>query len=191
MEEAVARGQLSLEDYGKKRRRTEENGTGDMDRRQGSGRGRSTGRGGRGKAWGRGTDTGWGGRGRGSRGVSSVPTRDVTMDAPKAPPDIAASSDPSSGSDGSDDEPEVVSSKSQPMLVIAPDEEPQLQGRNDTTPQPQYPGPRQKGRVHEPKRPLRNPFASRPTLLRNVSSIPCSYILPANHASSYYFLKSV
>ncbi|KAF7339395.1 Nuclear fragile X mental retardation-interacting protein 1 [Mycena sanguinolenta] len=143
MEEAVARGQLSLEDSGlagRKRRRIDD-GNANSDR--GRGRGRGAARGARGR--GRGLDSGWRGRGRG--GVAQQQTR---------PPPPASES--SSSSDDSDDDgapEEIESTKIEPPAVVAP---PVVQVPN-------------RPRPPQPKQPIRNPFASRPTLLRNFSNL--------------------
>lgn len=149
MEEAVARGQLSLEDSGlagRKRRRTDE-GNATPDR----GRGRGTARGARGRGRGvesgrgRGVDSGWRGRGRGM--ASQLPQR------PPLPTSESSSSSDQSDDDGAPEE--VESTKIEP---VAP-------------PPPQLPTADvvKRPRPPQPKQPVRNPFVSRPTLLRNVS----------------------
>ncbi|KAJ6503444.1 hypothetical protein C8R47DRAFT_1106211 [Mycena vitilis] len=157
MEEAVARGQLSLEDSGlagRKRRRMDD-GTADRGRGRGRhvdggnadrGRGRGTPRA---RGRGRGVDAGWGGRGRGG------------MPVQQRPPPAQADSSSSDDSDDDDDAPETVSSK--PEHVPAPP--PQL-------PQPEV---IKRPRPPQPKPAVRNNFASRPTLLRNVSLLRPSF----------------
>jgi hypothetical protein len=142
MDEAVARGQLSLEDSGlagRKRRRTDD---GNAER----GRGRTTVRA---RGRGRGVDAGWRGRGRGT----------APQQQPRPPPPPSENSSSSGDSDDSNDDgaPEIVSSKS--LSVAAPP--------------PEIPPARaeviKRSRLPQPKQLVHNPFASRPTLLRNVS----------------------
>ncbi|KAJ7169965.1 nuclear fragile X mental retardation-interacting protein 1-domain-containing protein [Mycena filopes] len=176
MEEAVARGQLSLEDSGlggaRKRRRVDE-GNGEQGRGRGRGNARARGRGrgvegGRGRGSdvgrGRGVDGGWRGRGRGAAPQQSRP----------APP----SEDSSSSSDSDDDEtpPEVVSSRSE---AIAPPGPP--------TPPPAEIATRRPRAPLQPKPPIRNPFASRPTLLRNLL-LPEIRITVSNLSQAIRFL---
>ncbi|KAJ6575206.1 nuclear fragile X mental retardation-interacting protein 1-domain-containing protein [Mycena capillaripes] len=153
MEEAVARGQLSLEDSGlagRKRRRIDE---GNADRGRGRGAARARGRG-------RGVDAGWRGRGRGM--------------APQHRP-LPTASDSSSSDDSDDDAaPEIVSIKPQPVAVAAP--------------LPQLPqGEVKRPRPPEPKQPVRNNFASRPTLLRNLL-LPEIRITVSNLSQAIRFL---
>ncbi|KAF8216135.1 nuclear fragile X mental retardation-interacting protein 1-domain-containing protein [Mycena galopus ATCC 62051] len=139
MEEAVARGQLSLEDSGlggRKRRRTDEgNATPDRGRGRGAPRGV---RGARGR--GRGVDSGWRGRGRGA----------IPQQQQRPPP--AAASESSSSSDSDDDgaPEEIESTKIEPVTA------------------PPVAEVVQRPRPPQPKQPVRNLFASRPTLLRNL-----------------------
>ncbi|KAJ7837524.1 hypothetical protein B0H14DRAFT_3870386 [Mycena olivaceomarginata] len=167
MEEAVARGQLSLEDSGlagRKRRRTDE-GNAPPDR----GRGRGTARGGRGRGRGvesgrgRGVDSGWRGRGRGM--ASQLPQR------PPPPTSESSSSSDQSDDDGAPEE--VESTKIEP---VAP-------------PPPQLPTADvvKRPRPPQPKQPVPNPFASRPTLLRNLL-LPEIRITVSNLSQAIRFL---
>ncbi|KAJ7181746.1 nuclear fragile X mental retardation-interacting protein 1-domain-containing protein [Mycena crocata] len=162
MEEAVARGQLSLEDSGlagRKRRRTDD---GSTDRGRGRGSGRARGGRGRGAETTRGVDGGWRGRGRGGASLARPPPR--------------SSSSSSDGSDDDDGAPEIVSTKSQPVnLPVAPP--------------PLHPlaAPARRPHPPQPKQPLRNPFASRPTLLRNLL-LPEIRITVSNLSQAIRFL---
>ncbi|KAJ7630998.1 hypothetical protein FB45DRAFT_553915 [Roridomyces roridus] len=86
------------------------------------------------------------GRGRGQRGRGA----DVGRRGPTRP---APAQDSESSSDDSDDAPEVVSSHIEPVVPPTP---PPVQAKQKPRPQLQ------------PKQPAPNPFASRPTLLRNL-----------------------
>ncbi|KAJ7038104.1 hypothetical protein C8F04DRAFT_1209434 [Mycena alexandri] len=158
MEEAVARGQLSLEDSGlggaRKRRRVDE-GNDEQGRGRGRGNGRARGRGrggggdtGRGRGGdagrGRSVDSGWRGRGRGAAPQQTRP----------APPLDESSS--SSDSDDDDAAPETISSKPEAVALPRPPSPPPA----EVTRRPRAP--------LQPKPPVRNHFASRPTLLRNL-----------------------
>ena len=107
------------------------------------------------------TDAGWGGR---VRVGPSLPSRAITTNE-------TADSSSSMGED-SDREPEVLSSKIQHASEM-----PIVQEKEDTETRALAPRPVVKnntvGRYRsfplQPKNPPRNPFASRPTLLRNVS----------------------
>ncbi|KAJ7254025.1 hypothetical protein B0H12DRAFT_1017217 [Mycena haematopus] len=138
MAEAVARGQLPLEDSrlaGRKRRRMDE-GNANPDR--GRGRGREAAHSARGQ--GRAVDSGWRGRGRG-----------VVLQQRQRP--SLPASESSSSSDNSDDDgaPEEIES-----IKIEPVAAPPVA---EVSKRPRPP---------QPKQPVRNPFASRPTLLRNL-----------------------
>ncbi|KAF5377431.1 hypothetical protein D9615_005326 [Tricholomella constricta] len=168
IEEAIARGQLSdnLGFNGNKRRRTDEGDDaryGDRSRGRGRGRGNSS----RGRA--RATDSGWQGRG----GPAAVSTED----AHTVPSSSIAQVPAANATDSEDDDecsPEVISSKV-PVVHVSPgtDLKPVLrttntseQKRTSTTNRhPKRPPP-------QPKKEPHNPFASRPTLLRNVQMPP-------------------
>jgi hypothetical protein len=91
------------------------------------------------------------------------------------PPSILAEQQDRSDSDSSSDDsaPEVVSSKPPPaaeaVLVLAPQLKQELRSQPSSKPIKRPP-------QLQPKPPLRNPFASRPTLLRSVRSA-CAYHL--------------
>ncbi|KAJ7783879.1 nuclear fragile X mental retardation-interacting protein 1-domain-containing protein [Mycena maculata] len=156
MEEAIARGQLSLENSGfagaRKRKRTDEPAAESTSR----GRGRGNGRG-RGQQRARGVDAGW--RGRGIATARSAPAREQ---------DVESSSD-----SDDDDAPEIVSSR---MEQVAPPPPPPIEVKQQKArPPPQ------------PKQPVRSPFASRPTLLRNLL-LPEIRITVSNLSQAIRFL---
>ncbi|KAJ6604736.1 nuclear fragile X mental retardation-interacting protein 1-domain-containing protein [Mycena vulgaris] len=168
MQEAVARGQLSLEDSGlagRKRRRTDDGdgGGGQSERGAGRGRGRGRGRGaerGQTRGRGRGVDGGWRGRGRGGA-LAPQPSRLPSHED-------SSSSDASDGDD--DGAPETVSSRTQPEPVpVQPREV------------------KSRPRPPQPKQPVRNHFASRPTLLRNLL-LPEIRITVSNLSQAIRFL---
>lgn len=137
-------------------------------------------------------DRGWGGRGGGVAGHSnatkldlSLPPKPVTFESQAPSSSKQDHSDSESGSDSdSDGAPEVVSSKVAPPAQIPAQEDVDMKDADGTTeitathetpdtklyPQRRKPPPRQ------PRRPLHNPFASRPSLLRNVSIDVTLYI---------------
>lgn len=140
------------------------------------------------------------GRGRG-RGMghgshtSFTVSRTQDTSSPKKPlaaplpPSIAEQQDKSDLDSSSDDSaPEVVSSKPPPaaeaVLVLAPQLKQEL--RSQPSPKPIKRPPQL-----QPKPPLRNPFASRPTLLRSVRSACAYYLLDyeLTFSSSYFFPK--
>lgn len=199
--EALARGQLPFDDAGPrggKRRRPDDSGDGGSHHRVAAGRGRGRGRGGavhsRDKA--RPTDAGWKGRGRGGAGHARV-KQDAVPLKPEPRPPVGLKSDPSdSSSTSEDDSPAVVSSK--PPAGGSSDEEddspevlsskPPLSevdvghGKRSDQPITSLKNPedthtiapvRRVPATHPKKEPF-NPFASRPTLLRNVSIKPTS-----------------
>ena len=208
MREAVERGQIPFDEmtHRKKRRRMED-GTGDRAGSVRGGRGGQRGRG-RGRGRGRTVDSGWEGRRPTEPTTENAPSsvavpqsssiRAATTDQ-KAERDENASSedDGGSGSD-SDDAPEVVSSKNPPAsLDQAADEnamdaeedepvdkpaEPETAHVADHTPQLV-----KKPRPKQPRRPLYNPFAQRPSLLRNVSDrcTEIRYVVLTHITSSY------
>lgn len=176
MEEAIARGQLSPEDagFGKKRRRVQENANEEVRNpgREGNDRGRSRGRG---RGRGRGTDSGWRGRGRGGAGHLAGLSRDEAQPSfPPATQHIAVISDSSSDSEDEDnDSPEIISSKPLDATEQLEEEDPDRQDASHelspiANPQVEIIKPIKKPSSHQPKKLPRNPFASRPTLLRNV-----------------------
>jgi hypothetical protein len=188
LEEAVARGQLSMDDsglHGIKRRRMNESTT--KGRQMGHRNGEDNKRG-KGRGRGRGADAGW--RGRGRRAETTIHSRDVieSSSAAKAAhitqsvvQNDMANSDSSSDDDGG--EPEVISSK--PLLGSISGAISLHAGRWDTANLGMEGGgcgenavlelsqdaKRQTKKVsqQQPKKLPRNPFACRPTLLRNVS----------------------
>ena len=108
------------------------------------------------------TDAGWGGR---VRAAQIAPSKVI------APAVIEASHSSSSSEDDTDLEPEVLSSKirrTSEMPIIQETKDPKTLApsrstvKNDTV-------HRHRSSALQPKNPPRNPFASRPTLLRNVS----------------------
>ena len=172
LDEAISRGQISVDDpallRGKRRRL---NGGHSPSQRGGRGEGVR----GRGRGRGRGTDGGWRGRGRG--GSSSQPRND----GPNATWQVV-SSDPNTSSDSDDNAPpEMITSKPPPGLVdheSSSDHEPEDVAPKFENTIPVEPGPSQvplqsakKPRPPRPKKAPHNHFASRPTLLRNVSTI--------------------
>ncbi|TEB39289.1 hypothetical protein FA13DRAFT_1761289 [Coprinellus micaceus] len=178
MDEAIARGQLTAEDMGmrpdKRRRTTETDG--------GSGRGNSHPNG-RGRGGGRGGQTGGSrgrGRGRGRGGVAApppvlLPAKPETAALPSKPIVIVAvtsgDSDNDTSSSDSDEPPEVVSSKkevgpSAPETVDKPLAPADVTGPEETASQQKL---AERNRPpQQPKQPPRNPFANRPSLLRNL-----------------------
>ncbi|RXW24778.1 hypothetical protein EST38_g1110 [Candolleomyces aberdarensis] len=168
MEEAIARGQLTEEDYGirsGKRRRANEPSNGVSSNTSTSSRGHHPNK--RGRGAGRGGQAGSRGRGRGGANVTPaaalLPPKPVAAPIPQLPIDKTSSDEESDSSDDSD-APEVVTSKKEvePIVPVAEDvleetpreKEPQAQDRKRPPPQP--------------KKPPKNPFASRPSLLRNL-----------------------
>ena len=104
------------------------------------------------------TDTGWGGR---VRAAPIAPTRVIAT--------IEASHSNASSDDDTDREPEVLSSKIQdPSETHVVQEDVESKGLQTLAPSRSVVG-RHRNSVLQPKNPARNPFASRPTLLRNVS----------------------
>lgn len=146
LEEAIARGQLHLENPRFPKRQWLDN---DL---RGAGRGR--------------------GRGRGapSRGRGTATSRPELKPAtfhplpPRPPPAIASYS--SSGSDDDDDgPPEAVSSKSTMLPPVESNAAPLPEPESMSVPQSTI----KKPFVRQPKNPPTNPFASKPSLLRNVN----------------------
>ncbi|KAG6842582.1 hypothetical protein C0991_000108 [Blastosporella zonata] len=156
MDEAIARGQLPEPSHrGIKRPRTDEGGDNHYERGRGHGRGRGNSSYGRGRA----TDFGWKGR----VGTSTMPT--------KAQPSKAEALTPasdSSDSENNDEGPETVSSKA-PVVSLQP--EIPSKPLPNTAQEPQHTFTNQRPSKRPPLQPRKephNPFASRPTLLRNL-----------------------
>ncbi|KAJ7225433.1 hypothetical protein GGX14DRAFT_638726 [Mycena pura] len=155
LEEAIARGQLALEDArfaGRKRRRNSTDGGGVDSCGRGAARARGRGRG---------RDAGWRGRGRGT-----------AMPHPRMP-----STSCSSSSDESNDEsaPEAVSSKLQQFVSVP--ESPRVVPLEVV----------KRPHTLQPKQTVRNPFATRPTLLRNLL-LPEIRITVSNLSQAIRFL---
>ncbi|KAF9229384.1 hypothetical protein BS17DRAFT_824965 [Gyrodon lividus] len=158
LEEAAARGQLAPEDMGigARKKRKQEVGTGRGSRGQGRrGRGRSHGRG-----------------GSVQRDAPQTKNSENSVPLPahtKSELTQESTSDSGSGSDN-DEAPEVVSSKPHvaPVCTVGV-------RAGDSGEVPQVPPLKRISRAPrpQPKKPPRNPFASRPTLLRNVLATPC------------------
>ncbi|TFK41070.1 hypothetical protein BDQ12DRAFT_733404 [Crucibulum laeve] len=172
MEEALARGQLPLVTSHREAKRRRVEGDEDTSRpKKEFTRGRARGRG---QAGGRHTDSGWKGMGRGPPVPPSEPvTSQFTL-----PLVEHLDSSTSSAEDDDNDAPEVVSSKPPPeelhnfMEGIQTNSNPVQLSKgsdilNSESMQTQSEKPT-KPRPTQPKKPLRNPFASRPTLLRNL-----------------------
>ena len=108
------------------------------------------------------TDAGWGGR---VRVASTLPSRDIATKE--------ASDSSSSTGDDSDCEPEVLSSKIQHASEIPVVQEDKEDAETEAIASRSVVKNNTMGRLRssalQPKNPLKNPFASRPTLLRNVS----------------------
>ena len=216
LDEAQARGQISVDDPALlrgKRRRIDNHSKDLQHRANGSERGRGRGRG---KGRIRGTDGGWSGRGRG-RGGSTVPIRGDTRSpmtgaahsTPKSPPATAARDTDASSDSDSDAPPEVISSRPPPDVIghgvslskEIPDSalEIKIPVRNKTE-EPDIPVVAHtsddsaklvnKPRPAQPKKAPYNRFASRPTLLRNVSRLDIAPARPLIIFNcSFFFLK--
>jgi hypothetical protein len=188
LEEAVARGQLDPIDLGlraNKRRKPENQ---DISERLKGKNGKHEQRGGNyGKRVesDRVPDSGWGAR-RKTKESEVAPTKPVVPDF---------SSPPESDSDD-DAPPELVSSKTAPPIELKPDTkdtdffmEEDVKTIPAEKPVTENGKPR-KSLLVQPKMPPRNPFASRPTLLRNVRY--CTYFFSLSQLTlvfSYFFLK--
>lgn len=166
LSEAIERGQLPVDDPRQprqKRRRIEESSNV-------SARGRGRGRG-------RGADRGWRGRGGGVAGHTtsdkldlSLPPKPVTTETPSQSVAVKEDLDSDSSSDSdSDGAPEVISSKLAPEQS-APQEDAQMGEPETPKPTDVKPQAHRKVPARQPRRPPHNPFASRPSLLRNVST---------------------
>jgi hypothetical protein len=159
LEEAAARGQLAPEDMGigARKKRKQDNvftvGTGRASRGQGGyGRGR--------------------GHGRGDSMQRKVPqinkSENLALQAAHTSSEITQQGSSASGSESDNDEaPEIVSSKAN--VALMPIAEVTARGSTEVqTPQVLRPKHISRAPPPQPKRPPRNPFGSRPTLLRNV-----------------------
>ncbi|KIK91014.1 hypothetical protein PAXRUDRAFT_14020 [Paxillus rubicundulus Ve08.2h10] len=163
LEEAAARGQLAPEDMGigaRKKRKQDDVFT------VGTGRAfRGQGRYGRGRGHGR-------GRGGGDPVQREVPqtnkSENLALQAAHTSSEITQQGGSDSESESDNDEaPEVVSSKT--SVVPMPTAEVSARGSGDVqAPQVLLPKRISKAPPPQPKRPPRNPFGSRPTLLRNL-----------------------
>ncbi|KAF5337068.1 hypothetical protein D9611_003261 [Ephemerocybe angulata] len=172
MDEAIARGQLTAEDMGMrsdKRRRTNESTPGGPSGAN-STRGRGTGRGAH-----RGGDRG---RGRGGAAAAVNPHLPVPLPAkpeatvglpPRPPVSATTLSDDASNSSDSDGEPEVISSKKEVLSIAPPLEQAVVVPKPSEAPKEQAaPSQPRKRPPPQPKKAPRNPFAERPSLLRNL-----------------------
>ncbi|KAG0708953.1 hypothetical protein DFH29DRAFT_889842 [Suillus ampliporus] len=174
LEEAVARGQLTPEDMGLQARRKRR-------KDDSSFRGQQP----RGRARGRGM-----GRVNHTRGTSpraqDTSSQMKPRAAPTLPPLIPAEQQDRSDSDSSSDDgaPEVVSSKPPPApkadIAVAAQDKQELQSQPPPKPIKRPPPP-------QPKPPPRNPFASRPTLLRSLL-LPEIRITVSNLSQAIRFL---
>ncbi|KAI0375391.1 hypothetical protein BV20DRAFT_933540 [Pilatotrama ljubarskyi] len=204
MREAIQRGQLPFDDasHRRKRQRTDD-GPGDRAGSARGGRGGQRGRG-RGRGRGRATDGGWEGRKPAGQapevGGTSMST-DFPSSASTAPPpssqpherdeDAPSNEDASSDSD-SDGAPEVVSSKG-PLATSQAQDENAIDVREHDDPAPEMstssnpPDPVKKPRPRQPRRPLYNPFAQRPSLLRNLL-LPEIRMTVSNLSQAIHFL---
>lgn len=173
LEEAVARGQLTPEDMGlqarRKRRKDDSSFRGQQPRGRGRGRGM--------------------GRGRHSSFTVSRTQDTLSPMKPQAaplPPSIPLEQQDRSDLDSSSDDsaPEIVSSKPPPaaeaVVVLAPQLKQELQSQSSPKPIKRPPQP-------QPKPLPRNPFASRPTLLRSLL-LPEIRITVSNLSQAIRFL---
>ncbi|KAI0673521.1 nuclear fragile X mental retardation-interacting protein 1-domain-containing protein [Trametes maxima] len=205
MREAIERGQLPFDDasHRKKRRRTDD-GPGDRGDYSRGGRGGQRGRG-RGRGRGRAMDSGWGGRkpvGSAEEGaqVAPAPATHPLPPRPQTQPkrdEEASSGEDSSSDSDSDGAPEVVSSK-RPAITPQTDaangmqvDEPiskengsRSQAHEGAEDAPQIV---KKPRTKQPRRPLYNPFAQRPSLLRNLL-LPEIRMTVSNLSQAIHFL---
>jgi hypothetical protein len=213
LDEARARGQISVDDPALlrgKRRKTDGGSTDFQHRDSGNDRGRARGRG---RGRGRGTDSGWRGRGQGRSTVQSrdvtegSPSTGVVLSAPRVPFSSAAKDTDAESESDSDAPPEVITSKAPSSVEYDAKEvlDPALEMEHPMRKKAEAPDipeitrvsgnpmkPLNKHRPAQPKKAPYNPFASRPTLLRNVSSlvtirIHCSLIVMV--IFSCFFLK--
>ncbi|KAI0756615.1 nuclear fragile X mental retardation-interacting protein 1-domain-containing protein [Daedaleopsis nitida] len=178
MREAVERGQLPFDDGHRWKRRRTDDGPED---KQGNYRGRGGNRSrGRGRGRGRGVDGGWAGRNALQQQARSPPappprsTASQPVSVPAIVPDDGEDSTSDSDTDGA---PEVVSSKPPPSTTPLSQEDTSVQAMvsddeasvgDVETPVQRIPQAHKKPRPKEPRKPLHNPFAQRPSLLRNL-----------------------
>ena len=137
------------------------------------------------------TDAGWGSR---VRAAPIVPSKVVTTKV------LEVSHSSSSSEDDTDREPEVLSSKIPrgPEIPVIQEDKEDIQTQSSKTLAPSRSVVKNdtaschRSSVLQPKNPLRNPFASRPTLLRNVShsaspaSHPCFICISAAPTRNMY-----
>ncbi|KAF4572830.1 hypothetical protein EYR36_007340 [Pleurotus pulmonarius] len=192
MSEAIARGQLTMQDigaHGNKRRRTEDGYA--QGNRGGRGNGRGNNRGVRGGRGGRGTGNQRGGS-NSARTAHPLPP----LPPPPAPPvpqpttssSINEVSYESSSDDDSDTAPEVVSSKITPSLPPKPVEsvqDPEIPSVKQD--EEQSLKPIKKPAAPRPPRQIHNPFSSHHTLLRSLL-LPEIRITVSNLSQAIRFL---
>ncbi|KAI0649855.1 nuclear fragile X mental retardation-interacting protein 1-domain-containing protein, partial [Trametes meyenii] len=204
MRKAVERGQLPFDDPSHRKKRRTDDGPGDRGGYSRGARGGQRGRG-RGRRRGRVVDGGWDGR----KPTGTVGESAQAPFAPSAHPlpprpqaqherDEEASSGKDSTSDSdSDGAPEVVSTK-RPVVVpqmdfgnsmevhevIAKDGGSEAQAHESAEPAAQIV---KKPRTKQPRRPLYNPFAQRPSLLRNLL-LPEIRMTVSNLSQAIHFL---
>lgn len=170
MEEAVARGQLDLSEAGvraSKRRKTENTSNWDQPKKPNQADTETVN-----TFHNRVPDSGWGAR---SKVNHSLPE-------PPAPPVCPAPPSPVESNDDDDEAPEAVSSKAAPPTLSTPASSP-IQKVHSTAPEKRVKDGRNQKRPQslQPKMSMRNPFAARPKLLRNVTKFPsccCCNFLP-------------
>ncbi|KAI9060188.1 hypothetical protein FKP32DRAFT_1528605, partial [Trametes sanguinea] len=177
--EAVERGQIPFDDGSRRKRKRVEDGQGD---RSGNQRGRG-GQRGRGRGRGRGRAGGW--------RVSAAPPQPsaTSASAPQteekpAKEEHAPSNENESDSDSdSDGAPEAFSSKAPPAEESTEPTNPASTTEASNRP----PEPVKKPRPRQPRRPLYNPFAQRPSLLRNLL-LPEIRMTVSNLSQAIHFL---
>ncbi|CDO73222.1 hypothetical protein BN946_scf185007.g277 [Trametes cinnabarina] len=211
MREAVERGQIPFDDGSRRKRKRADDGPGDRSGSQRGGRGGHRGRG-RGRGRGRAVDSGWEGR-----KPAEQDTDPAGMPAPSAvhvsgptPPtekkivnDEAASTGEEGGPDSdsdSDGAPEIITSKA-PLGAPQPSEDNAMEveevleevatettnSLRPTEAAKQPPEAVKKPRPRQPRRPLYNPFAQRPSLLRNLL-LPEIRMTVSNLSQAIHFL---
>ncbi|KAH9898015.1 nuclear fragile X mental retardation-interacting protein 1-domain-containing protein [Cubamyces lactineus] len=207
MREAVERGQIPFDEmtHRKKRRRMDD-GPGDRGGPSRGGRGGQRGRG-RGRGRGRAVDSGWKGRRpteqtaeNASTSVAAPPsssTGATTTDKRAERDEDASSGDDGVSDSDSDGAPEVVSSKGPPAALEAADEDAMDAEEDGPVDKPAAPEPVhvadrtpqlvKKPRPKQPRRPLYNPFAQRPSLLRNLL-LPEIRMTVSNLSQAIHFL---
>lgn len=172
LEEAIARGQLDPIDLGhraNKRRKTENQDTSERPKGKNVKHEQRSGISGKRIESARVPDSGWGAR-RKTKESEVATTRPVVPD----------SLTPSESDSDDDAPPELVSSKTVPLIELAPDNKDTdfvMEEDAKTLPAEKPVTEIEKSRkplIVQPKMPPRNPFASRPTLLRNVRY--CTYL---------------